>query len=277
MNKNKIRLLALDLDGTTLTSGNTLSDTIKSAIESAIAKHIKIVVASGRPFGTMPQEILNIKGIDYIAASNGARIYDCNNNCVRHLLLNPDEVVKLLKITEPYDLIFEAFIDSLTYTDIKYSQNPAKYGCSEAYFDYVRSAHGHMDNMREFIYEHRFELDSIEIIEPDFKILQILTDKIKSKNLDFYITSSVKGTLEFMSIEATKANAVEWICGKLGINQNEVSACGNADNDADMIHWAGLGAAVENSSELCKANADIIVPSNDRNGVAELIRIITEE
>lgn len=73
---NKIKLLALDLDGTTLTSKNTLAPAVKSALEKAIENGIIIAIATGRPVGTMPQSILDIEGIDYLITSNGAAIYD---------------------------------------------------------------------------------------------------------------------------------------------------------------------------------------------------------
>ena len=63
---NKIKLLALDLDGTTLTSKNTLAPAVKSALEKAIENGIIIAIATGRPLGTMPQSILDIEGIDYL-------------------------------------------------------------------------------------------------------------------------------------------------------------------------------------------------------------------
>ena len=76
MTKNKIRLLALDLDGTVLTSANTLDAEVKKAIENAVESGIEIVVASGRPFCSMPEDVLGIEGIRYIIASNGAAVYD---------------------------------------------------------------------------------------------------------------------------------------------------------------------------------------------------------
>lgn len=53
-----------------------------------------------------------------------------------------------------------------------------------------------------------------------------------------------------------------------------VCACGNADNDADMIAESGLGAAVENASQKCLDRADIVIPSNNNDGVAQLIEKI---
>ncbi len=274
MSKKDIKLLSLDLDGTTLTNENKLSPTVKTAIEKAIKNGIEVVAASGRPFATMPKEVLNIKGIDYVIASNGAAVYDKNRSCIRRLLLTPDEVLRLLEITKPYDLIFQAYIEGLTYTDSRYVSDPIKYGCTEAYVDYVRSAHGRIDDMRQFIYEHRHSLDSIEFIEQNEALGKMLWKQIEESTNEFYITSSTKGFVEFMARNATKANALEWLCSLLGIDKSQTAACGNADNDADMIKWAGMGAAVQNASPLCTENADLIVASNNDNGVAELIDLI---
>lgn len=274
MSKNKIKLLALDLDGTTLRDNNTLSPAVKAAIEKAVANGIEVVAASGRPFGTMPKEVLGISGVDYVITSNGAAIYDRSRNCIHRQLLDPDEVIKLLEITKPYDLIFEAFIEGLTYTDLRYVTDPVKYGCTEAYVDYVRSAHGKIADMRKFIYDHRNELDSVEFIEQDEALGKKLWKQIEESTDGFYITSSTRSFVEFMAKNATKASALEWLCGSLGIDRSETAACGNADNDADMIKWAGFGSAVKNASPVCIRNADIVVASNNDDGVAELIDLI---
>lgn len=271
---NSIKLLALDIDGTTLRNDNTLSAKVRQSIEKAIANGITVVVASGRPYGTMPKQILEIEGIDYVIASNGSAVYDKNGKCIRRFLLDENEVVKLLGIIEPYDLILEAFIDGLTYTDKRYSDDPIKYGCHEDYVDYVRSAHGHIEDMKAFILEHKAELDSIEIIEHNPAVFKMLWDKIENNTDKFYITSSTPDFIEFMDKKAGKASALQWLCNELNIDKSSVAACGNADNDADMIEWAGLGTAVENAVKSCKQHAQLVVPSNEDDGVAVLIESI---
>ena len=271
---NSIKLLALDIDGTTMRNNNTLSAKVRQSIEKAIANGIIVVVASGRPYGTMPKQLLDIEGIDYVIASNGSAVYDKSRKCIRRFLLDENEVVKLLGIIEPYDLILEAFIDGLTYTDKRYSDDPIKYGCHEDYVDYVRSAHGHIEDMKSFILEHKAELDSIEIIEHNPAVLKMLWDKIENNTDKFYITSSTPDFIEFMDKKAGKASALQWLCNELKIDKSSVADCGNADNDADMIEWAGLGTAVENAVKSCKQHAQLVVPSNENDGVAALIEKI---
>lgn len=59
MDKMKdIKLIALDLDGTTLADSDTLSKRTQTAIESAIKSGITVVAASGRPFVMMPDSVM---------------------------------------------------------------------------------------------------------------------------------------------------------------------------------------------------------------------------
>ena len=277
MKSKEIKLIALDLDGTVLTDSNTLSDRVKRSLERAIHSGIEVVAASGRPYGSMPKNVLGIKGLNYSITSNGAAVHDNSGRRIHSTLVSENDVISLLKITEGHDLIFEAYVKGLTYTDSRYTSNPLKYGCSEAYVDYVKASHGHIDNMREFIYNHRKELDSIEIICTNAKKRAHIRQLAEDSKSGFYITSSSENFIEFMDKSATKGNAVDWLCNYLDVKTENTCACGNADNDADMIEQSGFGAAVENASKLCLDCADIIVPSNNNDGVARLIEIILDK
>ena len=130
MKSNDIKLISLDLDGTVLTDSNTLSDRVKRSLERAIQSGIEVVAASGRPYGSMPKNVLGIEGLNYSITSNGAAVHDNSGRRIHSSLISENDVISLLKITEEFDLIFEAFVDGLTYTDSRYIANPLKYGCS---------------------------------------------------------------------------------------------------------------------------------------------------
>lgn len=271
---NKINLLALDLDGTALRSNNTLSRNVKNAIERAYNSGIIIVAASGRPFASMPKAILDMPEFEYYIASNGAAVYDRNGKRLQSVTLNEYDVLKLLKLTESYDLIWEAFLVGETCTDSRYYNDPTSYGCSAAYVDYVRSSRGTSDDMRGYIYDNRKRLDSVEFVSIDRELREKLRYMIEKNIPTFYVTSSSRNFVEIMDGEATKANALRFICDLLNIPLEETAAAGNADNDVDMIVEAGLGVAVKNATPKCLNAADILVESNDNDGIAELIEMI---
>ena len=70
-----IKCIALDLDGTTLDQDGRLPEANRKAMEDAITQGIEIVIASGRAYDTLPQEVLSIKGIGWAITSNGAAVY----------------------------------------------------------------------------------------------------------------------------------------------------------------------------------------------------------
>ena len=274
---SRIKLIALDLDGTALRSDNTLSPAVARSVEKAAGLGIEIVAASGRPYHSMPKAFLELNGVNYVISSNGAAIYDNSGRRIRETLMPEAEVLKLLEITKNEDLIWEAFLNGGTYTDIRYLADPLKYGCTPAYIEYVRGSRAGLDDMRKYIYDNRQRLDSVEFVCTDSSLRGRVRADIERECGGLYVTSSSANFVEMMHASATKSNALKWLCKLKNIPLESTAACGNADNDADMIACAGLSAAVDNASKSCKDAADIIVPSNDLDGVAALIDIILRE
>ena len=68
-----------------------------------------------------------------------------------------------------------------------------------------------------------------------------------------------------------KAASIDFLAKRLGIEQHEVIAVGNAGNDLSMVQYAGLGIWVDNVSDDLRHHADYIVASNENDGVAEVI------
>ena len=270
-----IKLLALDLDGTVLRSDNTLSPVVRKALEKAAKSGIEVAVASGRPFRSMPKEILAIKGVDYVIASNGAAIYHQEKRIFSDTL-KPRDVEKILALTGAHDLIWEAFLDGETCTDRRYYDDPVRYGCSEAYISYVRGSRDACDDMRGFIEQNSHRLDSIEFVCTDRRLREQLWMSLEREVPGVYITSSSRNFVEMMNGTATKANAVRRLCALLRVDQKNTAAAGNADNDVDMLLFAGTGAAVRNATPKCLDAADMIVDTNDNDGVAELVEYLVE-
>ncbi len=57
----------------------------------------------------------------------------------------------------------------------------------------------------------------------------------------------------------------------MGIPRERVLAIGNYFNDIDMLEFAGMGIAMENSPELVKKSADAVTGSNNEDGVHQAL------
>ena len=106
-----IKLIALDLDGTTLNSAKRISDSTCDALEAAAAQGVHIVVATGRPYDALPSAIFDIDAIRYVITSNGAAITDLKTgenfyeNC-----LSPQTVEAAVDVLDHTDYILEVFV-----------------------------------------------------------------------------------------------------------------------------------------------------------------------
>ena len=58
---------------------------------------------------------------------------------------------------------------------------------------------------------------------------------------------------------------------KLGISVEQVICCGDGFNDISMIRFAGVGVAMGNAQEAVKEAADYICPTNDEDGLVDVI------
>ena len=68
-----IKLVALDLDGTTLNNDRVISERNREAMRRAAEQGVNIVIATGRPLSALPPDVFEIEAIRYALTSNGAR------------------------------------------------------------------------------------------------------------------------------------------------------------------------------------------------------------
>ncbi len=77
--------------------------------------------------------------------------------------------------------------------------------------------------------------------------------------------------LEILPNGASKGAALKTLIKDLGVSSESVMAIGDAENDIEMIQLAGIGVAVGNAGQAVKDAADVVVASNDADGVAEAV------
>ena len=271
-----IRCVALDLDGTTLNSQGKLSERTRQAIRAVLERRIHVIVASGRPVSSLPEEVVGIPGIRYAVTSNGAVVRDLETGeILREYKLTPEAAEEILGLTEGMDVAYETFIAGIPYAQASYVADPVRYGAAAAAVPYVRRTRKPVEDIRGFIRRHKRELDSIDVVIREGK--EELWKKLETQVEDIYVTSSVPQLLEISYKEAGKASGVRFLLDHLKIAREHLAAFGDGDNDSGMLRLAGVGVAVANAVPGCLAAADRITGSNDEDGVAaELERILAE-
>lgn len=270
-----IKCIALDLDRTTLNAQGKLSKANEEAIRKAVAKGIHVCIASGRAFDTLPQDVVSIPGIEYAITSNGAAVYRIQDKqCLRSYVLTEQSVKKILELTKDFPVTYEGFIRGTAYAAKEYIEDPVKFGATEHAVAYVQSTRHLQDDIVSFLKQHDDELDSMDIVVKDEAQKQKVIEVLKAEVEDIYITSSISQLVEISYKDAGKRSGVKFITEYLGLNPKQVAAFGDADNDIDMLEYAGCGIAMENASNALLAVADVVTLHHDRDGVAYALKNI---
>jgi len=61
------------------------------------------------------------------------------------------------------------------------------------------------------------------------------------------------------------------VADRLGFWPEQTVACGDGENDCELLDWAGFGVAVANAHDDVLERADLVVPSVQEEGVAALL------
>jgi Cof subfamily protein (haloacid dehalogenase superfamily) len=86
-----------------------------------------------------------------------------------------------------------------------------------------------------------------------------------------FISKSLPYFLEFAHPDVSKGSGLAFVADRLGFRPEETVACGDGENDRELLDWAGFGVAVANAHEDVLARADLVVPSVEEEGVAALL------
>lgn len=286
-----IKCIALDLDRTTLNGQGRLSEENRRALLQAMANGIHVIVASGRAFDTLPEDIITLPGIEYAVTGNGAAMYHVpTGKCLHRHMLKENDIMAIMEATRNGNakaamgtgtggtVTYEAFIDGVAYAGKEYVENPMAYGATSQAVEYVRNTRHLVEDIRAFIFRHKSEMDSMDIIVRDEKQKDVVWKLVEECTKEVYLTSSIKQLIEISHKDAGKHMGVKYFMERLGLEREEVVAFGDADNDVDMLLFAGCGIAMKNASEKCLAAADYVTKCHEEDGVAyglkEILRVI---
>jgi Cof subfamily protein (haloacid dehalogenase superfamily) len=86
-----------------------------------------------------------------------------------------------------------------------------------------------------------------------------------------FVSKSLPYFLEFAHPDVSKGSGLQFVADRLGFTSAETVACGDGENDRELLDWAGFGVAVANAHEEILARADLVVPDVEHEGVARLL------
>jgi hypothetical protein len=275
---SKIKLIALDLDGTVLSSAKSyLPNSIEILAKSLKKAHqVTVTIATGRTASGTKEivEQLPSKNITPIILYNGC------------IIVNPK-----------YELLFKKVIPYSTYWEVIRA-------CEEEKVKILAYAGQQGVLGKGEIQEFVIGLSNIDkpdqeyngldvtwnnwtdrnrILEPstivihvnfNFETMERICRKLELiPNVDYSRGGEIY--IEVVPKNCNKGSALEYITKEiLKITPSEVLAIGDNDNDASMLKWAGIGVAISSGSMRAINSADYITNRGVIDGAIEVLNLV---
>lgn len=264
---SRVRLIAIDLDGTLLTSDRTIHPRSAEAVRRAAEAGVCIVLASGRVVSTMRPFASELGLSPPYVSCNGAYVLDSQGDEVHHMGVRPEVSHRVIDYADQCGCHLNVYCRDDVFFLRDSGWGDVYRGRAKLLSPTIRSAE---------------VLKSLEptkmMIVDDPESLQIHQEKLV-RSLDPQSVETVISEaeyLEFLAPGVSKATGLEALASRMGIRREETAAIGDYHNDVAMLHWAGVSGTVANAVEEAKTAADRVWGSNNEGGVADFIDSIVQ-
>jgi hypothetical protein len=262
---NKIKLVMVDVDSTLLNSKKECTQENKNEIIRITNKDVKFGIASGRTVFNILRVLPSwdlVSQVSYIIGSNGAEIFDVNNNKLyTNHQLTKETVLEIYNKFNALGLdlsicIYENAVLAAHNSCLPYEKRLIETGLERKIIDYPT-------------YINRNYPKMIILAEP------VIIDKILEYNKNnlsdnYRMFKSQTVIAEIVNPELSKSFGVTKIQELLHLEKEEIMTIGDNDNDIEMIRDF-VGVAMSNATENVKNVATYNTISCEESGVAHIL------
>ncbi|MCD6507875.1 HAD family phosphatase [Candidatus Poribacteria bacterium] len=273
----KYKLIAIDVDGTLVNSKAQISERTKRAIRKATEKGAMIVIVTGRRFCSA-KPIVEQLGVDLmIAAHNGVLLKRINGEFITGRFLKPDVARDAVRIVKRFGVEPIVYRGTGDYAEIFVEEPKADW-----LVGYIEHNREHARIVRSL--EEAIRWDALEVMSVmDRSIVDEVTERLReglegrAKVLKQVPQEGQLAFVEVAESKVAKDYPLRFLCRKFGIKREEVIAFGDNYSDLEMLEFAGLGVVMGNAHGELKRGDFMIAPSNDDDGVAQVLEQLVGE
>ena len=78
--------------------------------------------------------------------------------------------------------------------------------------------------------------------------------------------------IDICAADGGKEQGIMHLLERYGLKREEIVAFGDAENDIEMLQYAGIGVAMGNATEAAKAAADYVTADIDDDGIWKALK-----
>jgi Cof subfamily protein (haloacid dehalogenase superfamily) len=256
----EISLVAVDLDGTLLTTGGSLAPKGANLLKRAAQRGIYVVLATTRNPDPVRSFCRLLDIDDPIICTNGAQVWGSPEGPVWvYRSISRKVALAIAQLADSHNWEVSTTIGSMTY----WRQRPAQ-------------ALGQIAPQITVVGTNREAIvgDPVRMLVHELEAIEGVHQLCRTRFPDQCHTEiyyEPDGTLHSLCVfapGATKGTALAMVLERLGVRRQKVMAIGDNVNDLAMFRYAGVRIAMGNAVEEVKRRACAVAPSNDQEGVA---------
>ncbi len=268
------RLLAVDVDGTLLTSRSTISPATRRALDAVRGQGIVVVLVTGRRFALARPIALELGLTAPLITHSGALIKDARTMDVIAVdPLRADLARAVVECARWCGVDLVCCDDPLGLGMTVVEQVSPKNTHLRHYLDRLPDVVAGTTDLLSYIDHDIINLMTIDHPEVMTRFAQRLRATMGSRVKVLTTVYPERGmtVLDVLAPTCSKARALDRVVRRYGFSPAEVMAVGDNQNDRDMLEYAALSVVMGNAEPEMKRLGYPTTRSNDEDGLAEAI------
>ena len=258
-------LIALDLDGTLLTSGKRISARTKESLQTVMKTGGDVLIATGRPPRTSIPFVRELGLTTPLINFNGELIHGHGMADINlHTPIAHDVAMAALEVCYGIgirNLMVEVRDEFYLHTE----------ACLvDPLMDVGDRAPLAVGDLRKLIASEVTSFVINPLLDRAVELAEALETQFRGV-LTVRAWGGAHQTIEVMSNRASKASGLMQAADFLEYDASQIIAFGDELNDVEMLLYAGTGVAMGNAREAVKSVADFVTDTCDQDGIAKFL------
>lgn len=268
---SKIKLAALDVDGTLIRSDLSLSLAVEQAVQSLRGAGIEVAIVTGRTMGELIHFRKALPWIRYFVVSNGSTGLDAARNVRFYEKLLPLDIARAVeREARKYPVMTEVYADGVSYVNRDCWDRSELYTAEFLHHPSLADGRVPIESVGALLDARTSDIEKLYISFQNIADLPRLRAFCETFPVDLVV--SIHDGLEVNQRGVEKGSGLIALCDYLGISPEETAAVGDGMADIAMFQRVGLSFAMENAIEDVRKSANRIAPVNDSDGAVWAIQ-----
>ncbi|CAM2904189.1 Cof-type HAD-IIB family hydrolase [Erysipelothrix tonsillarum] len=263
-NKN-IKLAIFDIDDTLIKRGKVkIESSAVQAINDLKSKGIEVMIATGRAFYFIHDDIHETINPDYYVTINGACVYDHLKEVIFDVPMVRSEVNAMIEYCNAHDIGLA----------MKMRHDMRVYRNMEIFKTVYMQGSDKQDILVD--YTHAQTIEEGDEVPMGLFLMgdEALIEASKPLCPDGHYAKAYADAYDIYSNRAGKIAGIGIVLDRLGLTWDEVIAFGDAANDLTMLEKAAIGVAMGNAPDHVKEAADYVTTDILEDGIFNAIQTI---